>query len=109
MDAINPAHGSVLRVNSPSLGIFSLLFPILITFVRRNGAVGETNDENGERKGRRMLGPSLLVSYSWPNIPFPSPCHLSPYSLVSFTRLVVYATRLTHSTRVTERGDKGTE
>lgn len=24
MDAINPAHGSVLRVNSPSLGIFSL-------------------------------------------------------------------------------------
>ena len=63
----------------------------------------------GNGKGRRMLGPSLLVSYSWPNIPFPSPCHLSPYSLVSFTRLVVYATRLTHSTRVTERGDKGTE
>lgn len=30
MDAINPAHGSVLRVNSPSLGIFSL-HPTFVT------------------------------------------------------------------------------
>ena len=33
-----------------------------------------------------MLGPSLLVSYSWPNIPFPSPI-LSFISLSSFTHL----------------------
>lgn len=29
VDAINPAHGSVLRVNSPSLGIFSLHSPYI--------------------------------------------------------------------------------
>lgn len=55
MDAINPAHGSVLRVNSPSLGIFSLRSsPPYVSHHRRCRVAGsERREERDERKEAR--------------------------------------------------------
>jgi len=50
VDAINPAHGSVLRVNSPSLGIFSLPLPHLVSDPSGRGAGHEMEREGDETR-----------------------------------------------------------
>ena len=56
MDAINPAHGSVLRVNSPSLGIFSLRSsssPVHPASGGSEGGNGEPDEDGRGEDGKR--------------------------------------------------------
>lgn len=65
MDAINPAHGSVLRVNSPSLGIFSLRSsPPYVSHHRRCRVAGS---ERREERDERKEGGGLVT-----HVPFPT-------------------------------------
>ena len=84
MDAINPAHGSVLRVNSPSLGIFSLPRAVSLRSVTPSGpAVGRRNGmETVPRKGRVSREPRVSHSRHPYRLSHPSPLSL----LASFPR-----------------------
>ncbi len=76
MDAINPAHGSVLRVNSPSLGIFSLPSrpPVspLVPYVSRFGRRHVARREGDTRRTTRDPPPFTRRAWSGPSSLSPS-------------------------------------
>ena len=124
MDAINPAHGSVLRVNSPSLGIFSLpptyaslgsclsspfshVIPLAslrscsVPFrsERGEGWKTEPSDENGKGTGMNETNRSAPSVLSLRLVTFPGCFHVvySPPSLVSCR----FLPSVSHSVRIT--------
>lgn len=98
MDAINPAHGSVLRVNSPSLGIFSLRSsssPVHPASGGSEGGNGEPDEDGrGEWERNGNVGPrsarSLVIlptfptphgpTFTFPSVPYPPVVLFVPFT-----------------------------
>lgn len=94
MDAINPAHGSVLRVNSPSLGIFSLRSSSSPVHPASGGSEGGNGEPDEDGRGEDGKRSEMEHGEKRTERPIePCPCHFaSPIRasfLVTSFRLVV--------------------